>query len=220
MVARVKHEPAALAVIFEREGEIIERAQARDGRQAVLRAASIIIGLGELRAGDKLFVVDGAVLRFHSRCPFGGELRPSLLALYRSIIGDEPRAIMRTALTTDARKIDRKALGNVGGAAIKLSDDANVTMALVIGEGLETTLAGMMLGFAPAWAIGSASGIGKFPVLPGIEALTILGEPDGANDRAISECFARWSAAGREMYRATSMTGGDLNDATMKGHAA
>lgn len=57
MVGRVKHEPDALSVVFEREGEVMERAHARDGRQAVLRAASIIIGQGELRAGDKLFVL-------------------------------------------------------------------------------------------------------------------------------------------------------------------
>jgi hypothetical protein len=57
MVARLKPEPAALVVLFEREGEIVERVHAKDGRQAVLRATSIIIGQGELRAGDKLFVL-------------------------------------------------------------------------------------------------------------------------------------------------------------------
>jgi hypothetical protein len=160
------------------------------------------------------------VLRFHPACPFGeGTRHPCLLALYRSIVGDEPRAIMRTALMSDARKIDRKALGPVGSAAIKLSDDADVTMGLTIGEGLETTLSGLMPGFdlAPAWALGSAGGIAKFPVLTGIEALTLLAETDddGANERAIRECFARWKAAGREVYRATSLIGGDLNDALM-----
>jgi hypothetical protein len=57
MVARTRPEPAALAVTFERDGEVIERAHARDGRQAVLRAANIIIGQGEMRAGDVLRVV-------------------------------------------------------------------------------------------------------------------------------------------------------------------
>jgi putative DNA primase/helicase len=83
------------------------------------------------------------VLRFHPDCPFGPDVRhPCLLALYRSIVGDEPRAIMRMSLSLDACKIDRKALGPAGGAAIKLSDDVDVTMGLVIGEGVETTLAG------------------------------------------------------------------------------
>jgi putative DNA primase/helicase len=155
------------------------------------------------------------VLRFHPACPFGeGARHPCLLALYRDIVTDAPRAIMRTALTPDGCKIDRKALGRVGGAAIKLSDDADVTMGLFIGEGLETTLAAMVFGFAPAWALGSAGAISKFPVLPGIEALTILAETDdgGASERAILECFGRWTAAGRQVFSVTSMIGGDASD--------
>jgi hypothetical protein len=90
-----------------------------------------------------------------------------------------------------------------------------VTTGLVIGEGLETTLSGMVFGFAPAWALGSAGGIRTFPVLSGIDALTILAETDdsGANEQAIRKCFVRWSAAGREVYRVTSLIGGDANDA-------
>jgi hypothetical protein len=57
MVARVKPEPNALVVLLERDGEIVERVPARDGRQAVLRAANIIIGQGELFAGDVLRIV-------------------------------------------------------------------------------------------------------------------------------------------------------------------
>jgi hypothetical protein len=57
MVARTRPEPAALVVTFERDGEVIERSPARDGRQALLRAASMVIGQGELRAGDVLRVV-------------------------------------------------------------------------------------------------------------------------------------------------------------------
>ena len=155
-------------------------------------------------------------LRFHPACPFGEGVRhPCLLALYRDIVTDTPRAIMRTALTPDARKFGRKALGPVHGTAIKLSDDADVTMGLVIGEGLETTLAAMVFGLAPAWKIGSAAGIAKFPVLSGIEGLTVLAETDdgGANERAIEECCSRWTAAGREVVRVTSMIGGDANDA-------
>jgi hypothetical protein len=155
-------------------------------------------------------------LRFHPACPFGEGVRhPCLLALYRDIVTDTPRAIMRTALTSDARKIGRKALGPVDGTAIKLSDDADVTMGLIIGEGLETTLAAMVFGLTPAWALGSAGGIARFPVLSGIEALTVLAETDdgGANERAIEECLSRWTAAGREVVRVTSLVGGDANDA-------
>jgi putative DNA primase/helicase len=175
------------------------------------------------------------VLRFHPDCPFGddGTRHPCLLALYRRIelplflppdqpVEAEPRAVMRTALTVDGKKIGRMAYGPVRGAAIKLSDDADVTMGLIIGESLETTLAAMVFGLAPAWALGSAGGIAKFPVLSGIEALTILAETEdgGANERAIEECFSRWTAAGREVSRATSMIGSDVNDAWEIAHNA
>jgi len=170
------------------------------------------------------------VLRFHPRVyfsekvSFGPAWHPCLLALYRKIeppifvpdtqlVECEPCAVMRTALTSDGCKIGRAALGSIDNAAIKLNDDADVTMGLTIGEGLETTLAGMMFGFMPAWALGSAGGIAKFPVLSGIEALTILAETDKTNERAIRKCFARWNAAGREVYRATPEAGGDANDA-------
>jgi Toprim domain len=175
------------------------------------------------------------VLRFHPRVyfdanvSFGPAWHPCLLALYRKIelpifltgaapVESEPCAVMRTALTPDARKIGHAALGPVSDAAIKLSDDADVTAGLTIGERLETVLSRMVFGFAPAWALGSAGGIRTFPVLSGIEALTILTETDGdgTRQRAIQQCLARWSTAGREVYRVTSMIGSDANDALTK----
>jgi hypothetical protein len=160
-------------------------------------------------------------LRFHSRCIYGKDESgadryvPAIVALFRDISTDDPRAIHRIALTPDGRKIGRMMLGPVDGAAIKITADEDVTMALTVGEGLETALAGMVFGFAPAWALGSADAIRKFPTLSGVDALTILGEPGDANARAVMECFDRWSAAGREVFRTTSTIGGDLNDALM-----
>ena len=90
------------------------------------------------------------VLRFHPACPFGdGKWLPCLVALYRDIRTNEPRAVHRTALTASGEKIDRKALGPKAGCAIKLSANENVCQGLTIGEGVETTLAGMALGFRP-----------------------------------------------------------------------
>jgi hypothetical protein len=155
------------------------------------------------------------VLRFHPECPFGPDERhPCLIALYQDIRTNKPVAIMRTALRADASKIDRKALGPVGGAAIKLSGAAEVMTGLAIGEGLESTLAGMAFGLRPAWALGSSGAIAKFPLLAGIEVLTILGENDanGANERASRECAGRWSEAGREVFFARPPVGKDLAD--------
>ena len=54
-------------------------------------------------------------LRFHPHCVFGpGTVHPCLLALMRDPISDAPTGIQRTALTADARKIDRMMLGPAG----------------------------------------------------------------------------------------------------------
>jgi hypothetical protein len=92
--------------------------------------------------------VSPRVLRFHPSCGFEGARLPCLLVLSRN----SRQAIMRTALTPNARKIKRAALGPVGGAAIKLSDDEDVTTGLKMGEGPGTNLAGMLDGYTPAWA--------------------------------------------------------------------
>ncbi len=75
----------------------------------------------------------------------------------------------------------------------------------------------MYLDLAPGWAIGSAGAIATFPVLAGIESLTIFrerkdtGELDKANVRASMSCAGRWLEAGREVLFATPEHG-DLND--------
>jgi hypothetical protein len=169
--------------------------------------------------------VSPRVLRFHAQCPFGEGVRvPCLIALYRDIVSNAPRAIERTALNPEgtAIRIDgktaRRMRGSRNGAAIKITDDADVAMGLTVGEGLETTLAGMMFDHAPAWSLGPAAAIGTFPVLAGVEALTILGETDdgGANERASAECMSRWEAASQDVYRVMPPAGcGDFNDAVM-----
>lgn len=156
----------------------------------------------------------GAVLRYHSALRYNGSTTPGMIALYRDIVTNEPCGIHRTFLDRDGRKIDRKMLGRAKGAAIKLDADENVTSGLTIGEGVETCMSGRVGGFRPAWALGSADAIASFPVLPGIDALTILGETDatGANDRATLVCAQRWLNARREVRSVKPRNGGDVND--------
>ena len=115
-----------------------------------------------------------------------------MLAIMRHIHTDEPRAIYRTALTPAAEKIGRMALGPKTGAAVKLSPDEHATQGLAVGEGVETVLSGMQLGFCPAWALGDAEGVENFPVISGIEALNILVDNDasGRGQSAALECSA------------------------------
>jgi putative DNA primase/helicase len=163
------------------------------------------------------------VLRFHPSCIFGkGTRHPCMVALYRDIKTNEPEAIHRTALTPDGKKIDRKVLGPKGGCAIKLSPDEDVAEGLTIAEGIETALAGMALNFRPAWALGTAGEVAKFPPLSGIECLTILVDNDasGTGQASALECSERWTRAGREVFRVLpTAIGTDIAD-VVRGRAA
>jgi Toprim domain len=173
------------------------------------------------RALDVPEGMSGRVLRFHPRCPWRDDddspivKVPALIALYRDIITDQPKAILRCALTLAGYKRGRKAYGPKAGCAIKLTADEDVEQGLHVGEGVETMLAAMMLGFSPAWALGDTSGVGAIPVLAGIDALAIIVDRDanGAGQDAASTCFDRWTAAGREVWTIVpDAVGADLND--------
>jgi putative DNA primase/helicase len=162
--------------------------------------------------------VAGDALRFHPACPWredGGMLLlgPAMLAACRDIHTDEIVGVHRTRLNERAEKVGRKMLGLVAGAAIKLDCDANVTTGLTIGEGIETVLTRRQLGLRPAWALGSVGAIAKFPVLSGIECLTVLAEAGVPSQRAVEECASRWHAAGREVLIVDPRAGSDINDA-------
>ena len=158
--------------------------------------------------------VAGDVIRFHPKLKFEGVHVGAIVALFRDVASNEPCGIHRTFLDSDGRKLDRKMLGRARCAAIKLDADENVTLGLHIGEGLETCLAARLAGFRPVWALGSASAIAVFPVLSGMEAITVLGEVNdgGVNHRATKACAARWIEAGREAFIVAPLSGDDLND--------
>lgn len=155
--------------------------------------------------------VAGEVLRYHPT------LR-AMLALFRNIVTNEPQAISRTFLDHRLQKRERKFMGPVGGAAIKLDADEDVLGGLHVGEGIETCLAARMLGLRPSWALGSAGAIAAFPVLNAVECLSLLREHDEANRRATEACAANWHAAGREVFNILPRAGKDIND-SIKGAA-
>jgi hypothetical protein len=162
-----------------------------------------------LELGDGLA---GEVLRWH---PGAG----AMLALFRVIVTDAqamtdaPQVVSRTLLDRDGPKIERKFLGPVGGAAIKLDADGTVQGGLHICEGIETGMAARQLGLRPCWVLGSKGAIGVFPVLSGIESLTILAEPDA--ERETQQCARRWHEAGREVLITRVVGGKDPNDVIM-----
>jgi putative DNA primase/helicase len=139
----------------------------------------------------------------------------ALVALFRNVHTGDRQAISRIYLDRDGQKINRLFKGPVGEAAVMLDDHAAPTYGIHIGEGVETCMAGRQLGFKPTWAVGSAGAIGSFPLLAGVDSITILAETDdgGANARATETVGARWSDDGREVFVIDPKVGGDVNDA-------
>lgn len=160
------------------------------------------------------------VLRFHPEAIFGeieGVWRfvPCLLALVRDIVSNEAIGLQRVGLTKDAEKIDRMAIGWARGGAVKFWNDAEVAAGLVIAEGIETALAASTIEWngtllQPMWATVFADNMKGFPVLPGIQALTLVVDNDAPDKRgqqrgqeAAAACAQRWQHAGHEVTRLT-----------------
>jgi phage/plasmid primase-like uncharacterized protein len=156
-------------------------------------------------------------LRFHQRCWWEGGTAACIVGRFTTAISNEPRGIWRRPISGDKPK----SLGPMAGCVIRLWPDEAVEQGLVLGEGVETVLSaatkiahrGTLL--QPAWAACSAGNLENFPVLSGVEALTLLVDNDlsGAGQKAAARCAARWSEAGCEVIRLTpKIVGADFND--------
>ena len=106
----------------------------------------------------------------------------------------EEQGVHRTFLDASGAKLDRKMLGRQG--VIRVSRDDAVTMSLGIAEGLEDALSVLISGWSPVWAATSAGAIARFPVLPGVESLTVFADADDAGLEAAQRCAERWAASG------------------------
>jgi putative DNA primase/helicase len=155
-------------------------------------------------ASRGLKLPSNAPLRFHPACARQDERLPAMIALMTDPVTGAPGGVHRTFLAADGRG---KAAGQAkmmlgAGGIIRLVPDEDVTSGLGLAEGIETALAVMQgAGWSPVWAAGSAGGISKFPVLLGIETLTIFADADesGVGIKAARSCAAAWAAAGKEV---------------------
>ena len=162
-------------------------------------------------------------LRFHPNCPRGSERFPAMLALMTDPVTSAAVGVHRTYLKSDGSgkaelEPSKMMIGNAG--VIRLVPDEEVTLGLGIAEGIENSLAVMQFaGWRPVWAAGSAGSIAKFPVLPGVQALTIFADHDEIKPNgkqpgldAARACADHWRAAGREVTIIPPKFRGDWND--------
>ncbi len=147
---------------------------------------------------------------------------PLMLCRVRSIESDELIAVHRTALTLEGEKAYHDIYGNMDcrafagspkGGAIKILP---LGKRLGVGEGVETTLS--LREFRgcrdlPVWSLMSDIGLGKLPVLEGVEELIVAEDNDQGGIVAAAEVAARWRKAGRKVtIVGTRGIGGNLND--------
>jgi CHC2 zinc finger/Toprim domain len=156
-------------------------------------------------------------LRYHPACPFrddNGELvhHPAMIGLFRDIHDDAVKAVSRRPLTADGRSLRKGAsLGPTNNCAIKLTPDEDVKHGLHLAEGITSSVAAAMLNMLPVWACGGTRNMRTFPILAGVETLTLIVDHDenGASQTAANECFVRWRDAGKEVRNIIPETPGE-----------
>jgi putative DNA primase/helicase len=146
---------------------------------------------------------DLADVRYHPRCPRGKDRLPAMVALMRDAVSNVPTGVHRTFLRSDgsgkASVVPAKMmLGRAGGSVVKLTPDENVLVGLGLSEGIEDGLAVLNSGWSPVWVALSAVSMTSFPVLDGVESLTLFADNDAAGRKAADVCRTRWHKAGRE----------------------
>ena len=92
-----------------------------------------------------------------------------------------------------------------------------VTHGLGVCEGIEDGSSLLAHQWAPIWAMLGTSGMRNFPVLGGIECLTIFADRGDAGIDAAETCAERWENAGRETSIRLPKGIGDWNDDLHRG---
>jgi hypothetical protein len=216
------NEIAPVHVVEDDGAEETKRRNKQDAADRIWRQSYNIAGTaGEAYLARRGIVLAGVPnfggLRWHPNCPWEDGTAACVLARFTDAITGEPRGIWRRPI--DGSK--PKTLGPMGGCVIRLWPDEDVTTGLVLGEGVETTLTAATRFthrntlLRPAWAAGSAGNLESFPVLAGIEALTILVDHDanGRGQEAARTCGKRWKDEGRDVtLLMPNKLGADFND--------
>jgi hypothetical protein len=155
--------------------------------------------------GISLDDVPPGALRLLWHCPWEGDTQPCVVARYTDALTGQPKGLWRRSLEDRAAK--PMTMGPQAGCVIRLWPQVGAR--LVVGEGVETTLAAATriihreLPLQPAWATGCAGNMRRLPVLDGVEHLILLVDNDisGTGQAAAEVCAKRWCAAGRKVTR-------------------
>ena len=154
-------------------------------------------------------------LRLHARLkhPSGGKW-PAMVGLVTRGTDDKPLAIHRTFLARDGSgkaSVDKQKmmLGPCRGGVVKLGAPCDLVM---VGEGIETSLAAMFATGHPAWAALSTAGLRSLDLPDAVRDVIVLADGDDPGEAAARECAWRWKREGRRVRIARSPRGLDFND--------
>jgi hypothetical protein len=127
---------------------------------------------------------------------------PAMIGVITDIITVEPISLHFTFLDPDGNgkaPVDRPRLYLAGhrkvGGVVRLTPDDEISMGAILGEGIETCLS-YALEYSGIWACLDAGNLAAFPVLPGLEGITVLIDNDDAGRRAFAAVRDRYRAAG------------------------
>jgi putative DNA primase/helicase len=154
-------------------------------------------------------------IRFHAGLKHSsGCILPAMVALVTRGVDDVPLAIHRTFLARDGSgkaPVDpqKMMLGPCRGAAVRLGPAGAV---LMVGEGIETSLAAMQATGYPAWAALSTSGLRTLDLPDDVRDVIVLADGDEAGEAAARGAALRWKREGRRVRIAFPSGGMDFND--------
>jgi putative DNA primase/helicase len=111
--------------------------------------------------------------------PLDGQYLWAIIGVMTDPVTAKPTgAISRTYIDPSGRKLGKAKTLGVPAGIVRLSLDEDVLEGLHLAEGIETALTGMAAEYRPMWSAGSTGLMAKFPVLRGIEALTLIADHD------------------------------------------
>ena len=139
----------------------------------------------------------GRFLRF---LPARGDYAPCMAVLATDAMTARPVAVQLTGLKPDGLgRLDRRWCGSPGAAGVAMvAADTEVETGLALCEGVEDAIAIRHADrSAPVWATFGTAGLQRFPLLPGIESLTVYADADDAGRKAALAVLTRYAEAGR-----------------------
>lgn len=203
----------------------------RDDAERIAQARQIYInGVEDERVAAYLrfrgISLNSPILRFSEQAPHRLGVRlPAMAAPVVNATGEQT-GVHLTYLRRDGggkadlpKEYQRECRGVIRGGAIRLAEhDPNA--ALIVGEGLESTLSAMQIFGLPGWSAVFAGGFKSVELPPDVRRVIIASDHDGAGQRNALAAYDRWTAEGRSVrIKTPPVIGTDFNDLLLNARA-